>query len=109
MSSAQSLADAYAHCESVTRRQAANFYYGIRLLPPEKRRALCAVYAFARRVDDVGDGDLPSETKLHRLDDARRSLELVEDAELHRPLLSGHNTPEYESRSRHRSAAGLIA
>src|SRR6266566_2198890 len=46
---------AYRHCEGVTRSRARNFYYGIRLLPPAKRSALCAVYAFARRVDDIGD------------------------------------------------------
>ena len=38
--------------------QARNFYYGIRLLPPDKRAALCALYALARRIDDIGDGDL---------------------------------------------------
>lgn len=46
---------AYRHCESVVRSQARNFSYGIRLLPPPKRRALSAVYAFARRIDDIGD------------------------------------------------------
>ena len=51
------LADSYARCEAITREQAANFYYGIRLLAGERRRALCAAYAFARRIDDIGDGD----------------------------------------------------
>ena len=51
---------AYQHCEQVTRTQARNFSYGIRLLPAVKRRALSAVYAFARRVDDIGDGTLPA-------------------------------------------------
>lgn len=66
---------AFRHCEEVTRTRAKNFHYGIRLLPQAKRRALCAVYAFARRVDDIGDGSLPSEEKLRRLEAARRSLE----------------------------------
>ncbi len=48
---------AYHECEAITRREAANFFYGIRLLPRFKRQAMCAVYAFARRVDDIGDGD----------------------------------------------------
>jgi len=48
-------ASAYAFCEEVTRREARNFYYGIRLLPVDKRHAMCAVYALARRVDDIGD------------------------------------------------------
>jgi phytoene synthase len=65
---------AYRACEDITRAQALNFFYGIRLLPPDKRRAMCAVYAFARRVDDVGDGDLPRERKLGLLADARVGL-----------------------------------
>jgi phytoene synthase len=64
--------EAYAECERITREQARNFYWGIRLLPPAKRNALCAVYAFARRVDDIGDGTLPDAEKLSRLADARR-------------------------------------
>ncbi len=48
---------AYRECERITRGSAANFYYGIRLLPRVKRQAMCAVYAFARRVDDIGDGE----------------------------------------------------
>jgi phytoene synthase len=65
---------AYRHCEEVTRGAAANFFYGIRLLPAPKRRAMCAVYAFARQVDDIGDGDLPAERKLAELAAARRAL-----------------------------------
>ena len=69
------VAVAYRHCARVTRSRAANFYYGIRLLPLEKRNALCAVYAFARRVDDIGDGSLPAAEKSRRLDLVRRSLD----------------------------------
>ncbi|HEY6745209.1 MAG TPA: squalene/phytoene synthase family protein [Mycobacteriales bacterium] len=66
--------DAYEVCAAITRVEAGNFSYGIRLLPPEKRDALSAVYALARRVDDVADGELlaPSERagELERLRDA---------------------------------------
>ncbi|KEI43819.1 phytoene synthase [Saccharopolyspora rectivirgula] len=72
---AASIADAYRECERITRQQARNFYYGIRLLQPPKRRALSAVYAFARRVDDVGDGELPAEEKLQQLKQARHALQ----------------------------------
>jgi phytoene synthase len=61
---------AYRICDEITRTQARNFWYGIRLLPPVKRRALSAVYAFARRVDDVADGSGDADhklTSLHRL------------------------------------------
>jgi len=69
---------AYRHCEQVTRTQARNFSYGIRLLPPAKRRALSAVYAFARRVDDIGDGTLPADEKLAALSDARSAIAALE-------------------------------
>ena len=65
---------AYRRCEEITWTQARNFSYGIRLLPPAKRQALSAVYAFARRVDDIGDGTLPAPEKLVRLDEARSAL-----------------------------------
>ena len=69
------LEDAYRACEAVTRERAANFYYGIRLLPAPKRRAMCAVYAFARRVDDIGDGDEEGERKLLLLASMRAELD----------------------------------
>jgi 15-cis-phytoene synthase len=71
---------AYAYCQNVTRQQAANFYYGIRLLPKERRGALCAIYALARRVDDIGDGPAPRDEKLRRLDEERRNLQSIDTA-----------------------------
>ncbi|GAA5166451.1 MULTISPECIES: presqualene diphosphate synthase HpnD [Amycolatopsis] len=65
---------AYAECERITRTEARNFYYGIRLLTSGRRKALCAVYALARRVDDIGDGDLPIEEKSVQLEEVRKSL-----------------------------------
>ena len=66
---------AYAVCKSITRTRAANFYYGIRLLAEQKRIALCAVYALARRIDDIGDGSLGADQKLHDLEVAREGLD----------------------------------
>jgi phytoene synthase len=63
--------EAYAQCEQITWEQARNFAYGIRLLPGGKRGALAAVYAFARRIDDIGDGDLPAQEKTAQLEAAR--------------------------------------
>jgi 15-cis-phytoene synthase len=62
---------AYQYCELITRQQAKNFAYGIALLPPDKRRALSAVYALARRIDDIGDGNLPAAEKVAALGAAR--------------------------------------
>jgi phytoene synthase len=72
--SALQIDQAYRGCEQITRRQAANFFYGIRLLPRDKRQAMSAVYAFARRVDDVGDGQLDADTKLAALTAERKRL-----------------------------------
>ena len=68
------VADAYRECEAITKQQARNFYYGIRLLPAAKRNALCAVYAISRRIDDIGDGDLPLAEKTAALSSLRASL-----------------------------------
>jgi phytoene synthase len=66
---------AYAEVERITRRRARNFAYGIRVLPREKRRGISAIYAFARRVDDIADGDLPSEQKQTQLTALRGALD----------------------------------
>lgn len=65
---------AYSYCETVTGSQARNFAYGIRLLPADKRQAMSALYAFSRRVDDIGDGTLAPEVKLARLEETRALL-----------------------------------
>ncbi len=78
MTAASETAGAYRHCESITKARAANFYYGIRLLPADRRRGMCAVYAFARRIDDIGDGTLDPGEKLRRLDGEARALEELE-------------------------------
>jgi phytoene synthase len=68
------LTEAYRECERITWSQARNFAYGIRLLPPPKRRGLAVIYAFARRIDDIGDGTLPAPEKIAALEAARRQI-----------------------------------
>ncbi|MFB7945812.1 presqualene diphosphate synthase HpnD [Kitasatospora phosalacinea] len=68
---------AYRYCEAVTALQARNFSYGIRLLPEAKRLAMSALYALARRVDDIGDGELPAEQKAEALARTRALLDEV--------------------------------
>jgi|SRR5579859_7865274 len=51
-----SLEESYALCERIARRTGKNFYYSFLVMPREKRAAMCAIYAFMRRSDDIADG-----------------------------------------------------
>ena len=66
---------AYEEVLRVTRREAKNFAYGIMVLPKAKRRAIAAIYAFAREVDDIADGDLPADEKRAELEALRARLD----------------------------------
>ena len=66
---------AYAEVERLTRKRARNFAYGIMVLPREKRRAIAAIYAFARRVDDIADGNLPPAEKRVQLIQLQAALQ----------------------------------
>jgi len=68
---------AYSVCKGITRRSAKNFYYAFLVLPRRKRQALCAVYAFMRRCDDIADDPTLA------LPDRRQKLDTWLDA-LHR-------------------------
>jgi 15-cis-phytoene synthase len=52
-----SLDASYALCQRLARRSASNFYFSFLLLPREKRRAMCALYAYLRHVDDLADNN----------------------------------------------------
>ena len=66
---------AYAAVERITRHEAKNFAYGIMVLPRAKRQAIAAIYAFARSVDDVADGELPPAEKRAELEKLRVALD----------------------------------
>lgn len=51
------IAVAYSVCRSIARTSARNFYYAFLALPKPKRQALCAVYAFMRKCDDIADNE----------------------------------------------------
>ena len=69
---------AYDFCEAVTRKEAKNFAYGIRLLKRPERRALSSVYALARRIDDIGDGQASASAKLAGLQALRKSIDPID-------------------------------
>ena len=51
------LAAAYAFCRTIAKREAKNFYWAFRALPQQKSDAMCAVYAFMRKADDLSDDE----------------------------------------------------
>ena len=57
MSQSQQIQAAYAACRAIAKREAKNFYYSFVALPPHKRDAMCAVYAFMRHADDISDDE----------------------------------------------------
>lgn len=55
-----SIADSYRHCEALARRTGKNFYYSFLTLPRDRYDAMCALYAFMRVTDDLGDSSEPA-------------------------------------------------
>jgi 15-cis-phytoene synthase len=54
---APTLEEAYAVCRAIAKREAKNFYYSFVALPPARKNAICAIYAFMRKADDLSDDE----------------------------------------------------
>lgn len=65
------------HVETLVKRSGTSFYWGMRLLPPAKREAMFAIYAFCREVDDIADCDMPPDDKLRDLNAWREAIEAL--------------------------------
>lgn len=74
------LARAYEECRGIAEASGSTFYTGMRLLGADRRPALFAVYALARRIDDVADGSWPPSRKLEALAELRDELHHLERA-----------------------------
>lgn len=67
-------AAALAHVRAVTRNAGSSFYWAMRILPPARREAMFAVYAFCREVDDIADGEASVPEKMDALDAWREEI-----------------------------------
>jgi phytoene synthase len=61
---------AYAQCRAIAKREAKNFYYAFVALPSARRNAICAIYAFMRKADDLADDEsVPLEERRRSIQD----------------------------------------
>lgn len=70
-----SLKSSYDFCREIAKSRARNFYYSFIVLPPERRRAMCAVYAFMRHCDDIVDEEAGEADRKTRLNACRETLD----------------------------------
>jgi phytoene synthase len=97
---------AYSVCRGITRANAKNFYYAFLVLPKRKRQALCAVYAFMRRCDDIADDPgLTFEERRQKLDTWLDALHRVQQGQpSDDPILLALN----DAQRRYTIPAGLL-
>ena len=100
---------AYEHCRQIARASRSSFYAGMRLLAPDRRAALFAVYALARRIDDVADGDLPDDDKLAALAQLKSELAQIDDSEEPVLVAPAGKHPTFILGSGHRARHSLHA
>jgi 15-cis-phytoene synthase len=83
-----SLAESYQRCESLARQTGKNFYYSFLTLPGDRFQAMCALYAFMRVTDDLGDSSAPIAERTASLHEWRSQLgEAVATGTSSHPLL----------------------
>jgi 15-cis-phytoene synthase len=95
--------DAYDYCRHLTKREAKNWYYGFISLPPEKRRAIYAAYAFSRECDDDSDSEGSIQAKRAAIGRTRQRLEQAYSGATDEPILLalGDTARRYDIPKRH--------
>lgn len=93
--SPSTVAESYRHCAHITARHGRTYFLATRLLPKYRRRAVHALYGFARIVDDLVDDTTPieqataGETRARTLDDVEHALhDRTAPAPQHLPALN---------------------
>src|SRR5215469_11416457 len=75
------LDEAYAICRGIAKREAKNFYYAFVALPEPRRNAICAIYAFMRRADDLADDEsISRDQRRHNLEQWRAEWRSAADS-----------------------------
>ena len=95
--------DSYALCRRLARGAASSFYYSFLLLPRPQRDAMCALYAFLRKVDDIADSEMPVEERRRQLDAWRESFDAALSGDWRDPLFPAieHMVRRYDVPVRH--------
>lgn len=88
MSKIVTVAEAYEFCRKIAHNYGANFSVGFRFLPPRRRRAVYAAYAWCRWADDIADEEEqgPAEVRLQKLDDWQRELDACYEGHPSHPI-----------------------
>jgi len=95
MQTTQSIEEAFIECEEICRRASSTFYASFSALPYQKRRAVHAVYALCRYLDDIADGDTHPVVQ-----ESEELTQLVEERD--RLLREIHQTSMNNSEQEHR-------
>ena len=77
---------AQAQVAEVVRASGTSFYWGMRLLPPARREAIFAVYAYCREIDDIADGEAPDAEKQAALAAWRAEIDRLYDGAPSHPV-----------------------
>ena len=87
-----SLQSAYETCRIETAKWAKTFYLGTLLLPPEKRKAIWAIYVWCRRTDELMDSPEAQKLTIRELSDRLDSWE-----EETRMIFKGHTKNGFDA------------
>ena len=92
------ITDAWAHVDRVVARSGTSFLWGMRILPPERRKAMLAIYAFCREVDDIADGFEAVTEKRKSLAEWREEIARLYDGQPKFPTTQALLTPVRQMR-----------
>src|SRR5579862_6126994 len=82
-----SLDDSYALCDKITAERARNFHFAFSVLPKERYKGICALYAFTRTADDLSDDESDPQKALAASRNWRSAFDQALAGEYAHPIL----------------------